>query len=358
MLLDRRGQGARQREVGRAGNLLPALRFGLRRGVRRADNSGTMEILLQPTIAGAAFAALAVAGGAPIFSDGLRAFRLRHQLERLTERPLAEEPVGFVHTSGRVLLDSPLFSPLTGKPCAGYRLEVRGPGAARPTVVEERRPFRIVSGDISARVMAGAARWVIAETGQREIAPDESVSEHLTDLLNRSPDVLLLKNRRMPILLFEHALFAGAETHVVGCVRHARPYELPHEMELMRTGTDDVVQTVSRRPERAVELATAPADGPHEETAGAPESAPRKGTGPFGIERRAPGRPFPGEVDLWVDGGGLLDFILVSDAPPASDQLVMSRWRTLGLLLGPALSLTGLLYLAHAADQLHSQGRF
>jgi len=40
------------------------------------------------------------------------------------------------------------------------------------------------------------------------------------------------------------------------------------------------------------------------------------------------------------------------------DQLVMSKWRTLGLLLGPALSLTGLLYLAHAADQLHSQGRF
>ena len=326
--------------------------------MRQADNPRAMEILLQPTIAGAAFAALAVAGGAPIFSDGLRAFRLRRQLERLTERPLAEEPNGFVHTRGRVLLDSPLFSPLTGKPCAGYRLEVQGLGAVRPTVAEERRPFRIVSGDISARVMAGAGRWVLAETGQREIAPDEHVSEHLTALLDHSPDALLLKHRRMPIVLIERALFAGAETHVVGCVRHARPYELPHELELMRTGTDDVVQMVSGRPRPAFEPALEPADPPGAESTGARESPPRKSTGPFGIERRAPGRPFPGDVDLWVDGGGLLDFVLVSDAAPVADQLVLSKWRTLGLLLGPALSLTGLLYLAHAADQLHSQGRF
>jgi len=313
-----------------------------------------MDILLQPTIAGAAFAALAVAGGAPIFSDGLRTFRLRRQLERLSERPLAEEPVGFVHTRGRVLLDSPLFSPLTGRPCAGYRLEVQGSGAARATVTEERRPFRIVSGDTSARVMAGAGRWVVSETGQREIAPDESVSEHLAGLLSRSSEVLLLKHRRKAIVLTEHALFAGAETHVVGCVRHARPFELSPELELMRTGTDDVVQMVSRRPEQAIELVPEPAEKPQVK----PANLPPKSTGPFGIERRVPGRPFPGDVDLWVDGGGLLDFVLVSDTPPAGDQLVMSRWRTLGLLLGPALSLTGLLYLAHAADQLHSQGRF
>lgn len=313
-----------------------------------------MEILLQPTIAGAAFAALAVAGGAPIFSDGLRALRLRRQFEKLSERPLDEEPVGFVHTRGRVLLDSPLFSPLTGRPCAGYRLEVQGSGVARATVVEERRPFRIVSGDTSARVMAGAGRWVLAETGQRNIAPDESVSQNLAALLGCSAEVLQLKHRRMPMVLTEHALFAGAETHVVGHVRHARPYELPPELELMRTGTDDVVQVVSSRPERVIELIPEPAAEPARES----EDIPPKSMGPFGIERRAPGRPFPGEVDLWVDGGGLLDFVLVSDAPPAGDQLVMSRWRTLGLLVGPALSLTGLLYLAHAADQLHSQGRF
>jgi hypothetical protein len=206
--------------------------------------------------------------------------------------------------------------------------------------------------------MGATGRWVLAETGQREIAPDEPVSEHLAALLSRSQDALLLKHRRMPIVLFERALFAGAETHVVGSMRHARPYELPSELELMRTGTDDVVQMVSGRPRPAFEPDPGPADAPGAASTAARGSVPRKGSGPFGIERRSPGRPFPADVDLWVDGGGLLDFVLVSDAAPVADQLVMSRWRTLGLLLGPALSLTGLLYLAHAADQLHSQGRF
>jgi hypothetical protein len=317
-----------------------------------------MEFLLQPTIAGAAFAALAVAGGAPLFSDGLRAFRLRRQFERLSEQPLDQEPVGFIHTRGRVLLDSPLFSPLSGRPCAGYRLEVQGSGVSKSTVIEERRSFRLVSGETSARIMAGAGRWDLAETGRREIGPDETVSENLGALLSRSADVLLLKHRGVPIVLTEHALLAGAETHVVGQVRHARPFELPPEMELMRTGTDDVVQTVSGTPRAAIELVPEPVATPPADSGAAEGSLPPKSTGPFGIERRSTGRPFPGEVDLWVDGGGLLDFILVTDTPPQPEQLVVSKWRTLGLLLGPALSLTGLLYLAHAADQLHSQGRF
>ncbi len=319
-----------------------------------ADNPGAMEILVQPTLAGAALAALAVAGGAPLFSDGLRAWRLRRQFERLAERPLEEEPVGFVHTRGRVLLDSPLFSPLTGRPCAGFRLEVEGRGAGRVTAVEQRRPFRIVSGETSARVMGAAARWVVAETGRREFAPDEPLSENLSALLSRSPDVMLLRHRQVPMVLTERALFAGAESHVVGHARIARPYELPPELELMRTGTDDVIPMVTGRPQPALELAPEP---PADDAATAPEPPPRGG-GPFGIERRSPGRPFPGEVDLWVDGGGLLDFVLVSDAPPSPDHLAVSRWRTLGLMLGPALSLSGLIYLAHAADQLHRAGRF
>lgn len=317
-----------------------------------------MEFLLQPTIAGAAFAALAVAGGAPWFSDGLRAFRLRRQLERLKEQPLDQEPVGFIHTRGRVLLDSPLFSPLTGKPCAGYRLEVQGGGASRSTVVEERRSFRLVSGETSARIMAGAGRWVLAETGRREIGPEEAVSENLGALLARSADVLLLKHRGVPMVLTEHALFAGAETHVVGQVRHARPFELPPEMELMRTGTDDVVQAVPGTARATIGLVPEPTETPTAESEVKTEDLPPRSTGPFGIERRSTGRPFPGEVDLWVDGSGLLDFVLVTDTPPRPEQLVVSKWRTLGMLLGPALSLTGLIYLAHAADQLHSQGRF
>jgi len=313
-----------------------------------------MDILVQPTLAGAAFAALAVAGGAPLFSDGLRTLRLRRQFQGLSEYPLAEEPVGFVHTRGRVLLDSPLFSPLTAKPCAGFSLEILGGSTARATVVEERRSFRIVSGPTSARVMASSARWVVAETGRREIEPDEPLSENLEALLRRSAEFAVLRQRRVPVVLVERALFSGAESHIVGYVRQARPYELSPEMELVRTGTGDIVQMVSGSADESIDFepegyepAPEPADG-----------IPRRTRGPLGIERRSPGRPFPGEVDLWVDGGGLLDFVLVSDAPPVREHLVVSRWRTLGLLLGPALSLSGLLYLAHAADQLRNQGRF
>jgi hypothetical protein len=314
-----------------------------------------MEFLVQPTLAGAGLAALAVAGGAPLFSDGLRAFRLRRQIERLSERPLHEEPTGFVHTRGRVLLDSPLFSPLSGRPCAGFRLDVQGSGSARATVVDERRPFRLVSGETSARVMAGGARWVVGETARRVLDPDEGVSENLSALLQRSADVLLLRQRRVPMVLTEYALLAGVESHVVGHARHARPFEVPPELEMMRTGTDDVIPMVTDRDGGSgIQLVPEPI----EQEAGEVEAAPPRSAGPFGIERRRPGRPFPGEVDLWVDGGGLLDFLLVSDAPPSADHLAVSRWRTLGLLLGPALSMTGLLYLAHAADQLHGQGRF
>jgi len=310
-----------------------------------------MDISLQPTVAGAALAALAVAGGAPLFSDGLRTLRLRRQFAELTERPLDEGPTGFIHTRGRVVLDSPLFSPLSGKPCAGFRLEVRGGGLRRAAAVEERRPFRIASGEISARVLAGGGRWLLSVTDKREVGPDDTLSDNLSALLRGCPEVAWLQQRRLPIALTERALLAGAESHVVGYARHARPYELPPEMELMRTGTDDVVQSVAGHAEPVVEVEAAaqPSTGPN--------GQPRRG-GPFGIERRMPGRPFPGEVDLWVDGGGLLDFVLVSDAAPAGKELALSKWRTLGLLLGPALSLTGLLYLAHAADQLHSQGRF
>jgi hypothetical protein len=317
-----------------------------------------MEFLLQPTIAGAALAALAVAGGAPFFSDGLRAFRLRRQFEHLKEQPLDQEPIGFIHTQGRVILDSPLFSPLTGRPCAGYRLEVQGPGASPATVVEERRSFRLVSGETTARIMAGSGRWALAETGRREIAPGEALSENLSALLARSADVLLLRTRGVPIVLTERALFAGAETHVVGQVRVARPFELASELEMMRTGTDDVAQMVPGNARPAIGLVPDPGETASAEPAEATENLPPRSTGPFGIERRSTGRPFPGDVDLWMDGGGLLDFVLVTDAPPSQDLLAVSKWRTLGLLLGPALSLTGLLYLAHAADQLHSQGRF
>jgi hypothetical protein len=298
-----------------------------------------MDFSLEPTVAGAALAALAVAGGGPLFSHGLRALRLSRGMSRLDERPLAESPSGFIHTRGRVVLDSPLFSPLSGRPCAGYRLEVRGAGRRASASIEERRPFRIVSGEIGARVLAAAGRWRVSETGRREIRPGETLSENLAALLQGSPEAFWLQRQGLPLVLTEHALLAGAECHVIGHARHARPYELPAELELARTGTDDTSR-----------LGAGPA------TRGGQRPAP--GGGPFGIERRQPGRPFPAEANLWVDGGGHLDFLLISDTPPARADLAVSSWRALGIALGPALSLTGLLYLAHAADQLRARGHW
>jgi hypothetical protein len=297
-----------------------------------------MDFSLEPTVAGAALAALAVAGGGPLFSDGLRTLRLNRRMSRLDERALADAPTGFIHTRGRVVLDSPLFSPLSARPCAGFRLEMTCAGTGASAVVEERRPFRIVSGEVSARIMGGSARWRVSETARREIPPGEKLSEGLSALLRRAPEALWLRRRNQPVTLVERALAAGVECHVVGQARQARPYELPAELELARTGTDDAARL-----------------GVDRVAAGARRPAPG---GPFGIERRRPGRPFPAEVDLWVDGGGHLDFVLISDAPPRHPDVSRSPWRLLGLALGPAMSLGGLLYLAHAADLLRARGPY
>ena len=307
-----------------------------------------MDFSLEPTVMGAAFAALAVAGGAPLFTDGLRALRLRRHFAGLSERPLEEAPTGFVRTRGRVVLDGPLFSPISAQPCAGFRIHVEGGRSGPVTAVEERRTFRIVAGETSARILSGARPWLLSETARRHVEPGETLSENLAAMLRECPEATMLRRQGKPITLVERALLAGSECLVVGFARQSRPYELTEEMELVRTGTDDVVRVLAEPAPPAVAGGRVWAEG------GSPGPREKRG-GPFGIERRQPGRPFPGDVDLWVDGGGLLDFVLVSDTTPGKEQFALSPWRALGLLLGPALSLGGLLYLAHAADQLYSR---
>ncbi|TMQ72281.1 MAG: hypothetical protein E6K81_07775 [Candidatus Eisenbacteria bacterium] len=297
-----------------------------------------MDFSLEPTVAGAALAAAAVAGGGPLFTGGLRAVRLRYTMARLRERPLAESPTGFVHTSGRVALDSPLFSPLTNRPCAGFRLEVSGAGTRAGGTVEERRSFRIVSGGVRARVIAEGGRWELSPTSRREVRAGEPLSEHLDTLLRRCAEAGWLRGQGRSLTLTEHALLAGAECHVIGQSRASRPYELPVEGELVRTGTDGAVR-IGATPIPRVKA----------------QAARRR---PFGRERRRAGRPFPDEVDLWVDAGGALEYVRVSDRPPTRTELAVSPWPGLGLVLGPALSLGGLLYLARAADVLRDHGRF
>src|SRR5438067_7326834 len=95
-----------------------------------------------PHPASLVLAAGAVVIGAPLFSEGLRALRLRRRLTRLQACAPASGLAGLVHVRGRVALESPLFAPLSARPCAGWQLEVHGIGAPVARTAEVRRPFR------------------------------------------------------------------------------------------------------------------------------------------------------------------------------------------------------------------------
>lgn len=273
-----------------------------------------MGPILEPTPAGSALAAALVVAGAPLFSAGLRALKLRRHLLSLDERPLAEAPTGFVLVRGRVALDSPLVGPLSGRPCAGFRLEVRR-GATVVARIEERRSFRLVAGDITARVLAGEGAWDVGVVAERPCAPGDSLTENLNALLASAPEAVMLRRAGVALTLVERSLVASHECFVIGQARHARPFELAAEMELACTGTDPVAIPVSSR-------------------------------------------SWAHEPDLWIAADGHLEFLRVSDRLPEPGGCVMPGWRAVGVVLGPLLSLGGLLYLAHAADRLRAAGVF
>jgi hypothetical protein len=266
-----------------------------------------MVVLLTPSVAGAIAAAAAVAGGAPLFSEGLRALRIARLAVGLTERPLADRPTGFTGLSGQVALDSPLFSPLTHQPCAGFRLSVASHERGQIAAIEERRPFRIVAGDVSARIAGPVAHWRLSAGTRREIRADESLSAHLAALIERSAEASWLRRSGATLVFTEHLLAGGATAHVVGHVRQARPYEAT-ERVWARTGTDDAVGAVT-------------------------------------VSVRSD------EPDLWIDEGGSLECLIVSDHPVHEVRLRHTRVRMLGLVIGPLLSLAGLLVLARLAER-------
>ena len=267
-----------------------------------------MGPFLDPTPMGNALAAAMVVAGAPLFGAGLRNLRLRRHLERLEESPLGEEPTGFVLVRGRVALESPLVGPLSGLPCAGFLLEVRGAGGAVMATIEDRRAFRITGSGVTARVTGGETRaWALSITEQRAVAPTDTLSQNLVALLAKSAEASWLRRCGVTITLVERALLAGQECHVVGSARHARPYELSYEAELARTGTDNL-------PVR--------------------ESRSRVSRDP----------------DLWIEADGHLDYLRISDHAPSAAELAVGRLGIIGVALGPMLGLAGLLYLARAAD--------
>lgn len=279
-------------------------------------------IELYPSGAGMLLAAAAVVLGAPLFGAGLRALRLRRHFSALSHPLLTDAPTGFIHLSGTVAPESPMFAPLSGSPCAGFRLEVNVVGFPITRRLSEQRRFRLSGGGVSASVHELGARWDLTVTAEREIAADQVLSERLSGLLERMPDAMLARRRGRALRLVERALMVGSECHVVGQARHSRPVELVAEMEseLQRTGTDDMPQVA----------------GVH-------------------ATIRVPATR--SEPDLWVGGGEHLDFLLVSDRPPNAARLMPPAYRILGIAIGPALSLAGLLYLASALEAMRALAR-
>lgn len=285
-------------------------------------------IHILPTPAGLALAAAAVALGAPLFSDGLRALRLRRKFASLSAGALEPATAGFTHAVGRVELESPLFSPLGGKPCAGFQLEVVGEGRSVRRLIEVRRNFRIVAGEAVARVPGTAGRWSLSATSTRRIAPGDPVSANLGDLLGRIPEAVWLRRAGVTLELTERSLLSGRECHVVGEARSTAIFAQAQAPELARTGTDDDPVAVDELPSHA-------------------------------ITARAAGHSWLGaEVpSVSFSGGDPQDFLLVTDAPPAAALLSVSAYRVAGIALGPLLSLAGILYLAAVADALRAVGR-
>jgi hypothetical protein len=269
--------------------------------------------LVHPTAGGLACAIGAVVSGAPLFSDGLRSLRLRRHSAGLAERPLADGLAGFVHVSGTVALEGPMFTPLSAAPCAGFQLEVHTVGAPIMTRVEERRPFRVAGREISARLESTDGRWALPATAEREVAADEPLTGSLARLLGQVPEALWWRRAGGRLRLVERALLAGSSCHVAGFARCAHPLEQPAALEFVRTGTDATFEVAS---------------------AGATAQA----------------------SELWLGPGEFLDFLFVSDRPPVTRDLAVPLWRTLGLFAGPALSLLGLLYLTAAAGHLRLLG--
>jgi hypothetical protein len=270
---------------------------------------------LKPNAAGMTLAAAAIVAGAPLFSSGMRALRLRQQFARLELRRLRDLPGGFALVRGRVALESPLFSPLSATPCAGFQLDIIAEGLSLQRSVAERRPFRLEDDGTSALIGAQSARWLVSASAERELPAAQAPTEGLHALLQRVPEALWWRHAGGTLKLVEHALAAGAECHVVGTVRSVAAAAA--EVEWARTGTDD--------------------------------GATAHGSGAAAADH---------EPELWIGLDSHLDFLLVSDQPPGEHDLHVPRHRALGVLVGPALSMGGLLYLASVADYLRSMGQF
>jgi hypothetical protein len=276
-----------------------------------------LSAFLPLTPGGVLFAAMAVVAGAPLFARGRRAYLRRQSLRDLAERPLTEDTLGLARVRGRVVLEGPLFAPLSGTPCAGFQLEVRGEGSSIGGTIRDMRPFRLQSGDTSAIVPSEDSDWFTPVTAQREIATGAQVPERLATLLDSNNDVRWLRERGVVLHVVERALEAGRVVSVVGVTQHERVTVFEEDVELLATGTDG---------------------------------------GGFQGPRLVPGPPLD-TYELRFGTDDTFDRVQVFADPPDAKVPQPAPWTDLLLIVGPAISLAGLLYLARAAEPLLSRMR-
>ncbi len=259
--------------------------------------------------AGPVLATACVVAGGPWFAHGLRTARARRALRALPESPATRMHPGALHVKGRVVLESPLFAPLSGRSCARFELQVLdAPGLSVGRVAEE-RAFLLELESAVARVETGAA-WTLGVTEERSFASSSELSTNVSALLDRSPELRWIKARGGPMRIVERALFAGAEAHVIGRgLRGATQWR--EHVELQRTGTDDAAWEPP-----AAEAVDEWHIGPHHD----------------------------------------LEHSIVSDRPLDPRRLAPALWRAHGALLGPALALAGLVELAEATGRALGAG--
>ena len=303
----------------------------MRSGRGRADNSRTMDALSQLPVSAPLLllATAAVVAGAPLFAAGRRAFALRRALAGRRAVPLDAHASGLVTVRGRVVLEGPMFAPLSGTPCAGWTLEVAGDHMRVGDQLRELRQFRLAGEQASARVVTDRARWDGPVTCERSVAPGEVLPERLTALLEPSAEVRWLRDQAVPLRITERVLEVGAEVYVTGMARAATPagmaaspqdaqvYAMVDSVELAATGTDGMAWSTA---------------------------------GPGAVTHVS-------EPELWIEPDEPLEQVLVSRHEPAHAALAPPLWKLTLMLLGPALTLAGLLYLARVAAPMIA-GRF
>ncbi len=271
--------------------------------------------LLVPVSPAAMLAAVAcVVAGGPWFADGLRSWRARRWLLALPAEPATALAAGAGAARGAVVLESPLFTPLSARPCAGFELELIGDDHAVAGRVRESRAFRLATESGLALVADEHARWELAVTAERAYDSAADLSENLRALFARAPETRWQLSRPGRVLVRERALFAGHEACVIGEVQRLEDADAgAADVERLRTGTDG-----------AWTVAAAPTE--HE--------------------------------PAWrIEPAEALERCIVCDAPREPRSFAPPAWRAGGALLGPALSLAGLLVLVHAVGR-SAEGRY